>query len=334
MPHGRDDRDRGQATPAPRPTAPSSCATSRSAAPIPWSPRLDGYEPKQAVVQPRDGSRTRSRSSSPRSPRPSSLDSQPERRERRDRRRRRSARRRSTLTHARRRARPCRSCSRRPGYQDATAKLEVPGPGKETQLIQPLAVSADLARIKVDVGPAGRAGRAERPAARGRHHAGRGARRGRQARAVHADDAEQGPRRDRAVHAGARRRRRSCKHGKLVDGTLLNVTSNLDGKATVGRRAALPGPPRSPPSACSRRAPTTIDAHRHAADAAGRLPRRLAVGAEAINENIDFGYRRGAARTRCCSSARARRAARACSRSGRGESRSPSYPGSRSRPTR
>ncbi len=41
------------------------------------------------------------------------------------------------------------------GYQDATARLDVPGPGKETRLIQPLPVSADLARIKLTSTPSG-----------------------------------------------------------------------------------------------------------------------------------------------------------------------------------
>ncbi len=41
------------------------------------------------------------------------------------------------------------------GYQTASAKLEVPGPGKETRLIQPLAVSDDLARVKLSSDPPG-----------------------------------------------------------------------------------------------------------------------------------------------------------------------------------
>jgi len=41
------------------------------------------------------------------------------------------------------------------GYHDATAKLAVPGPGKETQLVQPLAVSEELARVKLVSDPPG-----------------------------------------------------------------------------------------------------------------------------------------------------------------------------------
>jgi hypothetical protein len=41
------------------------------------------------------------------------------------------------------------------GYQDASAKIEVPGPGKSVQLVQPLAVASEFARIKLASDPAG-----------------------------------------------------------------------------------------------------------------------------------------------------------------------------------
>jgi hypothetical protein len=41
------------------------------------------------------------------------------------------------------------------GYHDAVAKLSVPGPGKETHWIQPLAVSEELARLKLTSEPPG-----------------------------------------------------------------------------------------------------------------------------------------------------------------------------------
>ncbi len=44
---------------------------------------------------------------------------------------------------------------KKPGYQDATARLDVPRPGKETKLIQPLAVSQDLARVRLTSEPPG-----------------------------------------------------------------------------------------------------------------------------------------------------------------------------------
>jgi hypothetical protein len=44
---------------------------------------------------------------------------------------------------------------RKAGYHDATAKLAVPGPGKETRLSQPLTVSEELARVKFVSDPPG-----------------------------------------------------------------------------------------------------------------------------------------------------------------------------------
>jgi hypothetical protein len=44
---------------------------------------------------------------------------------------------------------------RKPGYQDAPARLDVPRPGKEVRLIQPLAVSQELARVRLVSEPPG-----------------------------------------------------------------------------------------------------------------------------------------------------------------------------------
>jgi hypothetical protein len=44
---------------------------------------------------------------------------------------------------------------KKPGFHDAVAKLVVPGPGKETTLIQPLAVSQELARVRLTSDPPG-----------------------------------------------------------------------------------------------------------------------------------------------------------------------------------
>jgi hypothetical protein len=41
------------------------------------------------------------------------------------------------------------------GYDDASTKLTVPGPGKETQLVQPLAVARELARVRLVSDPPG-----------------------------------------------------------------------------------------------------------------------------------------------------------------------------------
>jgi hypothetical protein len=114
--------------------------------------RLDGYEPKQAVVQPRDGDNpvtlelraltaTVELDTTP----PGAaveLDGKP-----------------VGMT-------PFTVTSLAPGtlatvtfkkagYHDATAKLRVPGPGKETRLIQPLIMSEELARVKLVSEPPG-----------------------------------------------------------------------------------------------------------------------------------------------------------------------------------
>jgi hypothetical protein len=44
---------------------------------------------------------------------------------------------------------------KKPGFQDTTAKLAVPGPGKEATLIQPLAVSQEFARVHLVSDPPG-----------------------------------------------------------------------------------------------------------------------------------------------------------------------------------
>lgn len=44
---------------------------------------------------------------------------------------------------------------KKPGYNEATTKLTVPGPGKETQLTQPLAVAKELARVRLVSEPPG-----------------------------------------------------------------------------------------------------------------------------------------------------------------------------------
>ena len=41
------------------------------------------------------------------------------------------------------------------GYQDAVARLDVPGPGKDVRLVQPLAVAAEFARVKLTSEPSG-----------------------------------------------------------------------------------------------------------------------------------------------------------------------------------
>ncbi|HUJ62006.1 MAG TPA: PEGA domain-containing protein [Kofleriaceae bacterium] len=44
---------------------------------------------------------------------------------------------------------------KKPGYHDAAVHLDVPGPGKELRVVEPLAVSADLARVRLVSEPPG-----------------------------------------------------------------------------------------------------------------------------------------------------------------------------------
>ncbi|MBL0220839.1 MAG: PEGA domain-containing protein [Myxococcales bacterium] len=175
------------------------------------------------------------------------------------------------------------------GYQDATAKLDVPGPGKETKLIQPLPVSADLARIKLVSEPTGaqvvqngqllagvttpaevlvEAGKPVRfmltmpnkvPALIEPFTPGRGA--------------------DGVV-----------KSGKLVDGALLNVDSNLEGKASVS--SALHCQNLELPIECVL-APGTYFVEVTIAPqnaVGGRAIRKVVIAGKPHAETVDFGY--------------------------------------------
>lgn len=114
--------------------------------------RLDGYEPKQAVIQPQDADHpvrlelralaptldldttptgaTVEINGKPAGTTPVSL---------------------TSLAPSS----PAEITFKKPGYHDATAKLTVPGPGKETRLIQPLLVTKELARVRLVSEPPG-----------------------------------------------------------------------------------------------------------------------------------------------------------------------------------
>lgn len=178
------------------------------------------------------------------------------------------------------------------GYQPATAELEVPGPGKETRLIQPLAVSDDLARIKLTSEPPGaqvvqngqllagvttpaevlvEAGKTVRftltmpnkvPAVIEPFTPGRGA-------------------------SGL------VRNAKLVDGRTLTVTSNLDGKVSVGgashcQNLAVPATCVVAPGRYTIELVAAVDRA-----VGGKVTRKVAVGekgATAIEEKIELGY--------------------------------------------
>jgi hypothetical protein len=114
--------------------------------------RLDGYEARQAVVQPREGSNQLTFELAPLAA-TVDLDSQPT-----------GAtveidgKPVGTTPLTMTTLKPGAAVSvvfRKTGYHDANARLEVPGPGKAMRLVQPLAVSDEFARVRFVSEPAG-----------------------------------------------------------------------------------------------------------------------------------------------------------------------------------
>ena len=175
------------------------------------------------------------------------------------------------------------------GYQDATAKLEVPGPGKETKLIQPLPVSADLARIKLSSEPpgaqviqngqllAGVTTPAEVLVEAGKPVKFTLTMSGKVPGVIEAFTPGRGA--DGVI-----------KSAKLVDGAILNVASNLDGKVSVSNAPHCQA--LELPSECVL-APGTYFVELTVAPAnavGGRAVRKVTMKEKAHNETIDFGY--------------------------------------------
>jgi CRISPR/Cas system-associated exonuclease Cas4 (RecB family) len=114
--------------------------------------RMDGYEPKQAVVQPHDGTNPVTLELQAHAPTVEidtvptgasvEIDGKP------------VGVTPLTLKSLNPGA-PAMVTFKKAGYHDATAKLTVPGPGKETRLNQPLAISEELARVKLVSDPPG-----------------------------------------------------------------------------------------------------------------------------------------------------------------------------------
>ena len=80
------------------------------------------------------------------------------------------------------------------------------------------------------------------------------------------------------------------KHGKLVDGTLVNVTSNLEGKVSVGQLVhcqslELPAQCMAPPG--NYFLDVTIVAQNAAG---GRVTRKITVANKPKSEAVEFGY--------------------------------------------
>jgi hypothetical protein len=115
--------------------------------------RLDGFEPRQVVVQPRDGkdnaitielvalAATVALDSAPTGA-TVEIDGKP-------------AGKTPLIVTTLPPGKPVQLGFKLPGYQDAAARLDVPRPGKELRLIQPLAVSHELARVRLVSDPPG-----------------------------------------------------------------------------------------------------------------------------------------------------------------------------------
>ena len=115
--------------------------------------RMDGYEPKQAVVQPRDAKDNAITLELVALAANVVLESTPP----------------GAAVEIEGRAagttpltlatlppgKPVQIVFKKAGYQDAVARLEVPRPGRETRLIQPLAVAQELARVRLESEPPG-----------------------------------------------------------------------------------------------------------------------------------------------------------------------------------
>lgn len=175
------------------------------------------------------------------------------------------------------------------GYQDATARLDVPGPGKETRLIQPLAVSADLARIRLTSDPPG-----AHILQNGQLLAGV---------TTPADVLVEAGKPVRFVltrpdkvpaviepFTPSRGADGVVKSATLIDGVALSIVSNLDGKASVSgapycQNLALPAAcVLAPGSYFLELTPSPVDA------TAIRVTRKVTIASEPREEKVDFGY--------------------------------------------
>jgi hypothetical protein len=120
--------------------------------PYPIVVRLDGYEPKNAVIQPQDGDNPVTLELQAQAP-TVDLDSDPTGASVEI-----DGKVVGTTPLTLRTLAPGQLTTvtfKKPGFHDAAARLTVPGPGKETRLTQPLSVSEELARVKIISDPPG-----------------------------------------------------------------------------------------------------------------------------------------------------------------------------------
>jgi len=174
------------------------------------------------------------------------------------------------------------------GYQETTARLEVPGPGKETRLIQPLVVAADLARIELTSTPTG-----AQVVQNGQLLAGV---------TTPASVLVEGGKLVRFTltmpgkvpaflepFTPGRGTDGLARSATLVDGVGVRVAANLDGKASVSgaphcQAIAIPFECTLAPGAY------TIEFVAQATAAGGRVTRKVTVATAPLEERFELGY--------------------------------------------
>jgi hypothetical protein len=175
------------------------------------------------------------------------------------------------------------------GYQPASAELEVPGPGKETRLIQPLSVRDDLARVTLTSEPPG-----AQVVQNGQLLAGV------------TTPAEVLVEADKLVRftltmpdkvpaliepfTPGRGDSGLTRSAKLVDGRTITVSSNLDGKVSIPgaphcQALAVPATCVVAPGKYTIELASTLEKA-----AGGKVSRKVTVGEKSVEEKIELGY--------------------------------------------
>ncbi|MGE5185519.1 MAG: PEGA domain-containing protein [Acidobacteriota bacterium] len=178
----------------------------------------------------------------------------------------------------------------KPGYHAATAKLDVPGPGKELRFVQPLAVSDDLARVRLESEPPGaqvvqngqvlagvvtpaevlvEAGKPQRFVLTLPHH-------------VPAVIEPFTP---------ARGAEGIVKHGKLVEGREVHFEANLEGKISIANAPSCKDQPT--PASCVLAPGSYVVEFTGAQNA--RASHTINVAGKDLTEKLEFGYVQAAA---------------------------------------
>jgi hypothetical protein len=174
------------------------------------------------------------------------------------------------------------------GYQPVSTKLDIPGPGKETRLIQPLNVSDELARVRLTSEPSG-----AQVVQNGQVLAGV------------TTPAEVLVEASKPVHftltlpgklaadiepfTPGRGAQGIVRSGKLVDGVELTVSSNVDGKVSLKNVDTCQDQPT--PSTCLLApGPYTLELVVASDKGNGKVTKKIKLGAGAQEEKLTLGF--------------------------------------------